>query len=153
MMQWLIIRFAKWPKISLRWRFLWPTGARWQPCTWRRRGGPTSLQQSSGMRRTRSRWVIIWVWDSRYQLIECPKHYAHLTILCSYTDSHPIVGHILSNVLSTFRSAGGPVLQLPTAIATLATLEYLAEKSLSMIGWETGHTNNPILYNNSCNQV
>ena len=57
-----------------------------------------------------------------------------------YTDSHPIVGHIPSNVLSTFRSAGGPVLQLPTAIATFATLEYLPEKSLSMIEWETGYT-------------
>ena len=62
-----------------------------------------------------------------------------LRCLDIYTDSHPIVGHIPSNVLSTFRSAGGPVLQLPTAIATLATFEYLAEKSLSTIGWETGY--------------
>ena len=49
------------------------------------------------------------------------------------------MGHIPSNVLSTFRSAGGPVLQLPTDIAMLATLEYLAKKSLSTIGWETGY--------------
>ena len=56
-----------------------------------------------------------------------------------YTDSHLIAGHIPSYVLSTFWSAGGPVLQLPIAIATLATLEYLPEKSLSTIGWETGY--------------
>ena len=81
------------------------------------------------------------------------KEYKSAAFLEKYTDSHPIVGHIPSNVLNTFRSAGGPILQLPTAVAMLATLEYLAEKSLSMIGWETGYTNNPILYNNSCNQV
>ena len=36
--------------------------------------------------------------------------------------------------------AGGPVLQLPIALAMLATLEYLAKKSLSMMGWKTGYT-------------
>ena len=80
------------------------------------------------------------------------KEYKSAAFLEKYTDSHPIVGHIPSNVLNTFRSAGGPILQLPTAVAMLATLEYLAEKSLSMIGWETGYTN-PILCNNSCNQI
>ena len=38
----------------------------------------------------------------------------------------------------TFRLAGRPVLQLPAALARPATLEYLAEKSLSTFGWETG---------------
>ena len=50
----------------------------------------------------------------------------------AYTDSHPIVRHIPSNVLSRFRSAGGPVLQLPTAIATFATCTWIFTRKISI---------------------
>ena len=68
-----------------------------------------------------------------------PEYYASTAKLKLYPVCHQIVGRIPSNGLNTFRSAGGLVLQLPIALASPASLEYLADKYLPTIGWETGY--------------